>query len=514
MTEWPTLLSAMLAKEQMWQTFIFINLFFSAVQEHLKSLERHEFSLHLKKAAWSIASLVSKDLRKRGSLRWMRSMEPHLKSVSNHFETCDLNVEDFLSKMISIHLLEVLGVTTSAYILEKAEQNLQVCACKIWDEVAKRTSCDIKLEFFTNKQPVPVHDHAPQIIKACIDAGKDLLQSGVDISEYAATVLQVKEEDVEFYKPFIPDKDLFNNLQKVAQNSMTISSELISKFREKSRHVFLSRTDYYQTFFIDRMVSILHSLSRVVLYDDKAFTEQRREKFLWTADLVKALCVESETVTGVKLLFVKLIPAVQKNIRLKRMSSMSESQRKRVLQESLRIAELEINGSSLETERVYENGLLKCSSKTSFDDIENMRFYVRTCTKLWKLCNAEEREVFREACEKLCDLLIKKATDILGVWSRSINSIVHCGKFFAAKGEYERAIKLFSEVITHIGTKKSKSKTFLWVSYNYARSANCTNLQEYKQQATQLCNKALQCDVEDGNDLRGKLKEQLSLLTP
>jgi len=440
----------------------------------------------------------------------MRSMEPHVKAVLEHFETCDLREGDFIFTMVAAHLREILGAIKSSKSPTEAECHFKISACTLWNEVQKRSKCAIKFDVFTNKQSKTVDSFASQIIVACIVTGEDLLKCGVDMTEYASMVLQLTEENADFLQPFLTDRNLFDTLKKISRNCLTIPKELISKLREKSQKVFLSKTEHCQNFFIDRLVSVLHSLSRVMLYDDDTFSENKRENILWTADLVKALCVECKTVTGVSLLFMKLNPAVQRNIRLKQLTTLGESQKKTVLQELLVTAELNLKQPPTDTEIVYENGLMKSFLKTSFDDIEDLRFYLRICTKLWKLCSAEERESFREAAEEYCNLLDTKATALFGSWNRSINCVVHCGKFLAAKGEYEQAVKLFSKVLL-VMNKNGDSKTYFWVCYNYARSVYCGNLKEHEKQAIRFCDEILKCGACEKGRLIERMKKQLSL---
>jgi len=192
------------------------------------------------------------------------------------------------------------------------------------------------------------------------------------------------------------------------------------------------------------------------------------------------------------------------------LTTLGESQRKAVLQELLVTAELNLKQPPTETELVYENGLLKSFLKTSFDDIEDLRFYLRVCTKLWKLCSAEERESFREAAEEYCNLLDTKATAMFDSWNKSINCVVHCGKFLAAKGEYEQALKLFSKVLM-VMNKNGDSRTYFWVCYNYARSVYCGNLKEHEKQAIRFCDEILKCGACEKGDLIERIKKQLCL---
>jgi len=303
---------------------------FSAVQELLKSRDQYELKRHLKYAILAISSVVNKDLRKRTDKLLMKCFVPHIQAVLKHFEDFDMCEKDFLMKMAAAHLYEVLGAIFSSSFQTTAEKYLKSSISMIWAEITQRACSNLNFDVVTHKQNIPTDEYAKEIIEICVAAGEDLRHSGVDIIQYASVILQIKDEDLNFLNKFTRNEEFEEYFKNSCQYCVEISSQNIKKLRSEPAEIFLGEDKHYKVFFTERLISVVYSLSRVILYDVTDMTEDERDTFVWMADLVTSLCRECKRVTGVSLLFFGLSPLVQVDVRLKNEKPLTEEQKKNV----------------------------------------------------------------------------------------------------------------------------------------------------------------------------------------
>ena len=485
---------------------------FSAIQAILESQQTSQIAQHLREAILSISSMVSKDFRKRDDWQFTKSMRPHIQAVLANSEKYQEQISgDFTVTMALAHLREVLGASISAKAQKAAEECLQKSAKMIWDEVVVRSSTDVAFDVFIEKQQDPVENYASQIVSACTEAGNMLLESDDEIIRYLSVVLLLKEEDTNFICKLISDKKFADQLKFASKYGLGVSTTTVEQLREED--VFLNEVKHYSVFFLDRLISNIYSLGRVMIYDDKDVSTQRREKFMWIADLVHALCVECKAVTGVSLLFQQLTVWLKSDIRLKRSEHLEKQTKKYFFLETRDIVRKNARQSTKEDEMVYENGLLKCGAKNcEYDEIRRWKALVRTNTKLWPLLTSDERAAYEKEADGNCKALYNKASETKDRWNPSPKCIVYCGKYFAAKGDYEQAAKYFSEALETRVIKDDSSKSFPWTCYNYAWTVCEGNLHSHGEDAIRFCQEALQFKKDICNRLLEKLEQQVEVL--
>ena len=485
---------------------------FSAMQALLKSEESTQYAKFLKQAILALSSVVNKDLRRREDLVFMKRMSPHIQAILQNFDNYAKNMSnsiDFLENMAVIHLREVFGAVNSDSLQGLAEKSLITAGKSIWKEVLARSASNLEFHVFIQKQSEGVAHYAEQIIAACLEAGEDLKNEGIDITEYISTVLQVKEEDVDFLCTLTSSEKIQQYLRKISKFSLTIPSEFLKLLDNKHKGIFLERSLHRKLFFVDRLVSIVYSLGRIVLYDDEDITAERREKFLWIIDLAKALCVECNKVTGVNILFQILTAFVQLEVRLKKTAGLDADGKKALLQETRKVAERNLTQICEEKEEAFENGLRKSVIKNVFQELTSLRTLVRIDAKLWHLCNPEELVELQKTSNLYYQQLHEKANEAMETWKQSPKCIVYCGKYLAAKGDYEGAVLHFRTALDTKFVKGDKSKAFPWVCYNHLRAVRKGNLVKYQQDAMERGNEAIKHEMDIADDLLVKLKSHL-----
>jgi len=486
---------------------------FSAMQALLQCEESTQYAKFLKQAILAVSSVVNKDLRRREDLVFMKRMCPHIQAILQNFDNYSQNASgsiDFLENMAVTHLREVFGAVNSDSLQGLAEKSLIKAAKSIWKEVLARSASKLEFHVFIQKQSEGVAHYAEQIIAACIKAGEHLKNEGIDLTTYISAMLQVKQEDADFLCASIPCEKIQQYLRKVSKYSLTISSEFMKMVYNEHSDIFLERSLHEKVFFVDRLISVVYSLGRIAVYDDDDVTAERREKFMWIIDLANALCVECHKATEVNLLFQKLTSVVQLQVRLKRTAGLDADDRKVLLQETRKVAERNLTQIQEEKEEVaFENGLRKSVIKNIFQELTSLRTLVRIDAKLWHLCNSEELVELQKTSNSYYQQLHEKANEAMETWKQSPKCIVYCGKYLAAKGDYEGAVLHFRTALDIKFVKGDKSKAFPWVCYNYLRAVSKGNLVEYKQDAIEQGREAMQHDIDIANDLLVKLKSHL-----
>ena len=474
---------------------------FSALQIYVeKNVTTRSFQSQLKVAILAISSVVNKDLKQNYDLVFMKSMLAHIESLFKQIDEKIRNIKcDFLTRMAIAHLHEVVGVICRESEFDKAAKHLQSSIRMIWDDVVQYSGTDGTFDTFFNKTLEPVQMSAKNVADACIKAGENLQAKGEDIDEYLSLVVQVKTEDLPFLKNLCGNSNASDCLDKCHSFPNGLSAAFIKKLREESENIFLDESTHYRVFFIDRLVSTLYSWGKLISYETGEISSVKKEKYVAAADLLSTVRSESRNATSVNLFSSSLSKALQIDVRLKRLESASAkkstSAKKEILMEMLEKLNLSEPECEQNKEDRFRNGLIRSHSGNVYHELLCLQSFVRFHTKFLSVSDRNDFQTFQDLSDTYCKELLAKASPTLNTLNRSPTFVTYCGKYFAAKGEFEKAVDCFSQALNSAVFKDDKSSTYCWICYNYARSSRASNIQNYVQDAFEKCEEVLKTEV-------------------
>jgi len=349
----------------------FHEILFLAVKNYMQ-FRNTEAIHHLKIAILAISSLATKDLRTKSNKQEMKSLRHHIRSALHHFEDIKgkyLEDKEFQLVTLAVsHLHEVFAAISNNSSHEQA--HFQSSLAILCEDVTRRSNFKLETSRLLNKQTESIKELASSIIDACMAAGDALHDSGVDLIQYASLVIQMHRQDVGFLKKIVSSKELFAKLIELSQNHSGISAEVIKCLRMEGTKVFLDEDKHYQSFYVDRLVSVLHSVCRSWAFLHREGTKKPTENYVWIADLVKALCLDYKKKTGISLLTLSLNLSNTVNARLVKAPHLPEEMQKQNFKEANHLVEENLHFVTRSSDMLYENGMIKTDFETMLQELE------------------------------------------------------------------------------------------------------------------------------------------------
>ena len=475
----------------------------------LTKFSRLTYDFHpLEKAIEIMCSLVSKDMRKKEHSSNMYKLRRHLQSLLRHVEQNTQILERSKNACLLKALISHLHETAAAIMLnesplfwKEADQHFKKALNHILPDVSKKL--DAELSKF-EKVDEGFVDEILQLSK--IKAH----ELSCDFTAIYASKLEYSFEaaELEFLKSRSENESSFAEVEKLLSEKGSLKT-VVEKLQNCK--LFLSDFRYRSIFYAERFAFILHSWSRLVLYGDPEEVKEVGEKCIRMSDLSNKVSKECRKKEGIPLLaehlskFGGFIPIL---LKLKKPNEK--------LKKALLTCKEALHAKG--TDDMYENGMIKEVYGPSNDvtRISLLRYIVRINARLHNETDEENVKEADKMCETLFDLSVKYADTI----STCIMCFIYCAKYYAAKKDFDQAMKCFS---TYFGLEQKcnpRFSTSCWAIYNYAKAVRAREIYlsgekdddnlplvfDHKQQAVKRCSGVLQSKEVMNKNLKTSLK--------
>jgi len=463
----------------------------------------------LNEAIKIMSILVSKDMRKKEHSTKMYKLRRHVQTLLAHVEQkkqiLEFSEDAILLKALISHLHETAGaimLNESNLFLEEANQHFESALSHIWPEVGK----DLQVEFLRKDRD------REKLVNKILKLSKSKASNLPDdfTVKYTSKLdVSFEEEELEFLKSKCVSKIGFTDVEKSIKEKRS-SETIVRKLLECG--LLIPEEKYRNIFYAERFAFILHSWSRLVLYGD---SEQVKELGEWCnnlSNLSNRVSVKCNELYGVSLLaehlskFGGLIP-----ISLKLKKSKNE------LKKSLQICKKAL--CSPKGNDMYENAMLKEVNGPSHNmtRISLLRYIVRINARLHEGASPEDVK----KADKMCEDLLKLSEKHVETISACIMCFIYCAKYYAAKGEFNEAMKCFDKYFIMESERNPRFNTRCWAIYNYAKAVQaqqrhqsgkkvgekCPSLFDHKQQAAKRCHEVLESKDVMNKTLQTEIKK-------
>nr|XP_039270570.1 LOW QUALITY PROTEIN: uncharacterized protein LOC120345200 [Styela clava] len=220
----------------------------------------------------------------------------------------------------------------------------------------------------------------------------------------------------------------------------------------------------------ERIASILHSRGRQVLYLKNDITREEQKRYEWYTELGLELCKIMYEDTKVKSIFEYILVA---NNKLPRMLHSRQNETDDEFWERIEKARQLAMALRDVRDDFYEHGIYKLVSGTPYTILNAMKYLVKAITKLYKKREVAQQHPIPTAIAE-CEQVYKIAKENAAEFVVASSCIVHVGKFYAAIGEYEKALEVFHLSFNHengINSQFNKNPNiFAWALYNLGRA--------------------------------------------
>ena len=412
----------------------------------------------LKKSIEIMCSLISKDLRKTEHSTKMFKLRRHLQTLLDHVENNQQIFEDKDDGHLLRALTSYLHETTAAIMLGESPS-------LYWNECGEHFERALNVMFsrdICEYSKLPNDDQsvdqiAHKIIK--VFQSKESLPSDEFSIKYASKLklsFEDQRDELEFLKSRTTNSQCFAELEKLLSEKGP-TEDIIEKLQKCD--LFLSNEKYRSVFYAERFASILYSWSRLVLYGDPDDVNKIKKRCSWMSKLSHEISIKCKKSFGVALLVEHLSI---KGGRIPILLKVKESPEKE-LEEALRVCEEYLQSEEIPS--MFENGLLKEVYGPSTNDtrITLLRYIVRINARILRGPNFELAD---KRCEELFELSVAHAKTI----RISIQCFIYCAKYYAARGDFDRAMKCFEKFFELESSCDSRFHVRSWAIYNYARA--------------------------------------------
>ena len=476
--------------------FVFHQIVFNAFRyEHISPTTSSK-RLHLKKAIDVLCSIVSKDLRKKGSVK-MSMFRPHLQSLLGHVGEVSQTFKDepeseiTLLTAISSHLYEITAtiMSSESHFLNSQSDHYFLKAVELlWKE---------RKELAKDAPDSNVVDLSKEIVTKSVSRGKKLPSSF--LLNYSAKLFYCFD-DKELKK--VVGNENWPNLKKVFETH-GCKSKLIAKLQ--SSGLFLETQKYNSLFYAERYASILHSWSRAILYADPE-KMKKDTKSAWMSSLSRSVSEQCHKECGVFLLseWIATVGLISIWLKLKKGPD--------YLNKVMQLCKNALSRD--ESMNMYENGLFKevIDPTHPFSRTSILRGLVRVYARKSDL-NDHDCTESDEKCQELFELAKSNAE----VFSNSLNCMIYCAKYFGARKNYDKALDCFRQYFVMISEHDHRPKfpCKCWAFYNYARLLAChpNPPVEERDDAVRRCEEVLRSKDVMGKTLSERLSMELEKLT-
>ena len=415
----------------------------------------------LEKTIEIMSSLVSKDMRKVVHSRNMRNVRRHLQSLLGYIEKDPRIFKNSKNTLLFRALTSHLHETTGAIMLNEspsfrneADRHFKKSLDQIWSQMNKYTHSELQ-----NCQ-LSDSDIAQKVLQQSMSKASKLPED-FQVNYASKLNFSFDAKELEFLKNRSTSESCFDEVKSLLSEKGCTKS-LVKKLHESE--LFLADDKYRQIFYAERFASILHSWSRVVLYGDSDEVKEVGEKHMRMSNLSHSVCKICRENCDVPLLTEHLsktggwVPLV-----LKLKGSIEE------LEKALATCK-EAMHHDQGTGDIFENGMLKEVHGPSHDDtrISLLRYIVRINARLHKGARPETVAEADASCEELLKLSEEHSKTIC----KCIMCLIYCAKYYAAKREFEKAMKCYHKYFELESQGKRRFSIRCWATYNYARSVS------------------------------------------
>ena len=411
----------------------------------------------LKKTIEIMSGLVSKDMRKTSHSDQMHQLRRHVQTLLNHIgnEKEILQGENStLLKALTSHLYE----TVAAIMLNESPALFLNLSREFFDKALELVWDNLKQLKYKDEEFDP--NLAKEIVAKSREKGS-MLPNGFTIDYASKLEMHFDNKEINFLKSkssSMHSSKEFEKLIKSKENNKLLLEEM-----QKCK-LFLPNEDYAHIFYAERIASILHSYSRLVLYADLNEARQYDKKFIWMNQLSNCIAAECRTACNVSLLVERLsqtgglIPIV---LKLKKTS----------VDDNVKALEFCKSSLSTKTENtdIYENGMLKEVFGPS--KIITRLVLLRSITRVnARLLKSTDYEVDVVDADKNCNDLFELSVENWKEISSCTLCFIYCAKYYAARNNFEQAVKCFDKFfeITSEESFKVRFNVLCWAVYNYA----------------------------------------------
>ena len=456
----------------------------------------------LKKAIEVLCGLVSKDMRKKEHSNRMYKLRRHLEFVLDQVEKTKKELffdeDKYLLKAFTSHLYETAAAImlneSPAMFLKKSKDYFKKALKLIWEDEVDYQNSNNNLDF--------AQVQANKIVRKSQEKSKELPKNFA--VEYASKLeISFDKSEIEFLKS--KSKNNFEEVERLIDCKR--SRKLLLEQLQKC-DLFLSDEKYLSVFYAERVASILHSYSRIVLYADPIVARQFDTDCLWMTKLSHLIAEKCKNTFHVPLLTERLsktgglVPIV---LKLKKKND----------EENFRALEFCQKSLSPENEitDMFENGMLKevFGPSKLFTRLMLLRFITRVNARLLKSTVYEVNVVDADkACNDLFQLSVENWKEI----SSCTLCFIYCAKYYTARNNFEQAVKCFHKFF-EIPIEKSFNVRFnvrCWAVYNFARAVHCFSKKDLFRSAIEKCEKVLVSKEEMNESLKELLELYLKKL--
>ena len=448
----------------------------------------------LKKTIEIMCGLVSKDMRKTSHSNQMHQLRRHVQTLLNHIENEKEILRDENSTLLKA-LTSYLYETAAAIMLNESPALFLKLSGEFFEKALELVWDNLEQLEYKNKEFDP--NLAKEIVSKSQEKGA-MLPNSFTI-EYASKLeMHFDDKEINFLKSKSSSMHSFKEVEKLIKSKE--SNKLLLEEMQKCK-LFLPNEDYAHIFYAERVASILHSYSRLVLYADLNEARQYDKKCSWMNWLSKCIAVECRTACNVSLLVERLsqtgglIPIV---LKLKK-TSVDDN-----------VKALEFCKSSLSTKtentEMYENGMLKKVFGPS--ELITRIVLLRSITRInARLLKSTDYEVDVVDADKNCNDLFEISVENWKEISSCTLCFIYCAKYYAARNNFEQAVKCYVKFfeIKSEESFKVRFNVLCWAVYNYARSVHYFDAQDLFRNATEKCELVLNRPEKMSEGLRGKL---------
>ena len=447
----------------------------------------------IEKAIEVMSGLVSKDMRKNVQSEKMYKLRRHLQTLLGYVEKSEEKLfgnerDCIMLKAIASHLYE----TAAAIMLNESPAMFLDESDKYFKKALKPLSAENFIEKALDYRKV-----AKEIVEISKAKGQ-ILPKNFTIKYASKLFLEFDANEEAFLQTRCQELG-FEKIENFREGFLKKNSFLQEL---QNRKLFLSNNKYAPVFYAERVASILHSYSRLVLYADLDLIEQV-EKWIWMTKLSNSIAVECRTTCGVSLLTERLsqiggqVPIV---LKLKKTSNEAN-------QEVLELCKKTLEEST--STDMYKNGILKevfGPSKTS-TRISLLKSITRINARQVK---SNKDQLKLDEADKFCQDLFNLAHTNAQNISSGRMSIIYCAKYYAARNNFEKCMSCF-ERFFEMGVDEKLNLRFnvrCWAVYNYAKAVNFFKLKAKSHFKTAIgkCKQVFNDNDVMSKDLNNKLK--------
>ena len=419
-----------------------------------------ENSVTLKNSVEIMCSLVSKDLREKEHSGKMFKLRRHLQTLLDHIENSQQIFDNKSDEPLFRALTSYLRETTAAIMLGESPS-------LFWNECGEHFEKALSVLFpreiceyskFSKDKPNEV-SVAKKILEMSKSKGSDL---SVDFPVKYASKLKLCFEDqrdeLEFLEKRSSNCERFAELKDMLSNKAP-SITIIEKLQKCG--LFLRNKTYKPVFYAERFASILYSWSHLVLYADSDDVKTISQRCMWMSNLSHRISIECSKTFHFTLLTDHLsITGGRFPILLKVKKSPE------VIKEALDICEKYLNGKKIAD--LFENGLVRGMYDPSTNDtrITLLRIIVRINARMLKKESIEFVKLADQRCKELFEFSTAHVTKI----RQCTECIIYCAKYYAAKGDFNVAMKCFEKFFELESTGETRFHVRCWAVWNYARA--------------------------------------------